>query len=329
MYFVHFESQNDTLLSLRIDILRTLAYFDIFSYPLKKEEIWQFLQQCCEMHDFNTALDELAADGIIFFADGFYGLQHNISLVQRRLKGNTLATAQLPRAQKIARFLSGFPYVRAVGISGSLSKNFADEKSDIDLFVITSANRLWIARTIMHLFKKLTFLAGKQNWFCMNYYVDEKGLQIKEKNIFTAIETATLLNLQGSESFREFFLANAWVNALFPNHVSNVDSIKEVQNHFVKRIIEKLFNNKAGDWLDNKLMNITGKRWNKKTTKQKLNTRGIIMGLDAAKHYAKPDPCNFQVKVLEQYEKKLQELMLKIVTSTKDPDEVNLSFLKK
>jgi predicted nucleotidyltransferase len=329
MYFVHFESQNATLKSLKQDILRAIAYFDIFSYPLKKEEIWQFLQQCCEKYDFAQALEQMVSDGMISYSQGFYSLSDCNSLVQRRLKGNAIAAAQMPGAKRIARFLSGFPYVRAVGISGSLSKDFADENSDIDFFVITASDRLWIGRTLMHLFKKLTFLAGKQHWFCMNYYVDEIGLQIKEKNIFTAIETATVLPFQGSEAFREFFLANSWVNALFPNHVSNLENSRQVSNNLLKRFVEKILNNRIGDWLDKSLMRLTCKRWKKKANTFKLNNRGIIMGLDAGRHYAKPDPNNFQVKVVEQYEKKMQELMLKILASVKEPNHIKVSFLKK
>ena len=84
-----------------------------------------------------------------------------------------------------------FPFVRGVFISGSLSKRCAAEKEDVDYFIVTSANRLWIARTIMHLYKKLTYLRGRQDRYCMNYFIDEEALEIKEKNIFTAVEMIT------------------------------------------------------------------------------------------------------------------------------------------
>src|SRR6266478_4413244 len=98
---------------------------------------------------------------------------------------------------KIGRFLSRFPYVTGVGISGSLSKMDAREKADFDFFIVTKANRLWIARTIMHLFKKLTFITGKQHLYCMNYYLDEKALQLRDQNIYTAVEAITLIPVSG------------------------------------------------------------------------------------------------------------------------------------
>src|SRR6202022_4223033 len=91
-------------------------------------------------------------------------------------------------------------------------------RSDIDFFIITKANRLWIARTLMHLFKKLTFLTGHQGWYCMNYYVDEEALQIEEKNIFTATELITLLPVCGNGTMEEFFRANNWASSYFPNY---------------------------------------------------------------------------------------------------------------
>src|SRR2546430_6574247 len=98
--------------------------------------------------------------------------------------------------------------------------------TDIDFFIITSANRLWIARTCMHLFKKLTFLTGRQHWYCMNYYIDEEALNIEEHNIFTATELITLLPVCGNGTMQRFFQMNSWVSVYFPNNVLEKNSNK-------------------------------------------------------------------------------------------------------
>jgi predicted nucleotidyltransferase len=140
----------------------------------------------------------------------------------------------------LAQLLIKFPYVRGIGISGSLSKNFADENSDIDLFIITKKNRLWIARTLMHLFKKLTFLVNKQHYYCMNYYIDEQQLEIVEKNIYTAIEVVTLIPLQGDGAFASFYSANAWTKDYLPNKVMRISSAKPSKRHLLKSCVEFL-----------------------------------------------------------------------------------------
>jgi predicted nucleotidyltransferase len=262
----------------------------------------------CSQEEFNYSLHELTTANWIYKFDEFYLLQDNFALISRRRKGNTRARQMIKTAEKLAGFLSAFPFVRGVAVSGSLSKNFADENSDIDFFIITAPNRLWLARSFMHAFKKLTFLFKKQDWFCMNYYIDEEMLNIREKNVFTATEVATLLPLRGINTFRLFFDKNKWSREFLPNHVLKISYVEESKNNFFKRSVEFIFNNPLGNLLDKGLMKITRSRWQKKSRNKKLNRRGIVMGMDAGKHYAKPDPEHFQKKIMEVYEKNLYHL---------------------
>jgi len=200
------------------NILKTLGYFDLFHYPLTLEELRAFHPEQFTDADFNAAMQQLKDRKKIFAVGPFYALHNDPGLAQRRIKGNRLAEQHLKRAQRIARLLSAFPFVRSVAVSGSLSKNFATEETDIDFFIITQKNRLWVARTCMHLYKKLTFLTGRQHWFCMNYYVDEAALQIPERNLFTAMEIITLKPMQGRSAFDHFLSANNWIQQYFPSH---------------------------------------------------------------------------------------------------------------
>ena len=253
-------------------------------------------------------MQDLTSENWIYKFDEFYMLQENASLVSRRRSGNIKARQLLKTAEKIAGFLSLFPFVRGVAISGSLSKNFADESSDIDFFIITAKNRLWLARTFMHIFKKFTFLFKKEDWFCMNYYIDEAFPEIREKNIFTATEVATLLPLRGIEVFKQFFEKNKWSREFLPNHVLRISYVEEVKSNLIKKAIEILFSHPLGNVTDSWLMNLTRSRWLVKTKKRKLNRRGIIMGMDVSKNYAKPDPLQFQKKLIHQYENNLVKL---------------------
>src|SRR5215831_9645836 len=197
-------------------ILKTLVYFDIFDYPLSEKEIKNYLEYDIGNEVFSSAILQLSLDKIIFRVGEFYSLQNNRQRVEERLQGNLRAQPLLTKAANIGALLYKFPYVRAVAVSGSLSKNYADKKADIDFFIITKANRLWIARTILHLFKKLTFLVGKENFFCMNYFVDEEALTISEKNIYTAVEIVTLLPMAGTFTLNKFFDKNQWTKKWLP-----------------------------------------------------------------------------------------------------------------
>lgn len=294
---------------IKKNILATLAYFDLFNYPLTSDEMLLYLPVKCEQAEFEQAVMLLVIDRLIYRFDKFYTLKNDYFLIERRIRGNVKAEEMISMAKKVSGLLIRFPYVRGIAISGSLSKNFADEDSDIDFFIITAKNRLWIARTLMHCFKKFTFLVNRQDYFCMNYYIDEQDLQIHEKNIYTAIETATLIPLHGDTVFEQFYNANSWSRQYLPNKCLRLTTAKELKKLYLKRFVEMLFNNRLGNAIDNLMMKITEKRWLKKKQQKKLNTKGNVLCLDSGKHYAKPDPRNFQTNLIGKYQHKVSQLL--------------------
>jgi predicted nucleotidyltransferase len=300
---------NNNLSAVRENILETLAYFDMFNYPLTRAEIYLFLKKKYSSDFFDDALKCLLAGGAIFQFDRFYTLKKDHSISARRNAGNKKAGELIKIAKKVGNILIRFPYVRGIAISGSLSKNFADEHSDIDLFIITAKNRLWIARTLMHCFKKLTFLVNKEHYFCMNYYVDEQHLEIAEKNIYTAIEIGTLIPLEGDIVFERFYAANAWTMNFLPNKNMRMASAKAAKTRGLKWLFEQIFNILPGSAIDTLLMKITAARWLRKTLKHRLNSHGAVLAMATGKHFAKPDPGNFQANLLLRYEHKVSRLL--------------------
>lgn len=296
--------------TLRENILAALAYFDVFSYPLTREELYLFSGKKCTQTEVADALNYLLIGRQIYRFDKFYTLRNDQYVIERRIKGNEKAAELIATARKIGHWLIRFPYVRGIAISGSLSKNFADEEADIDFFVITAKNRLWIARTLMHGLKKLAFLINKQDYLCMNYFIDEQALQIPEKNIYTATEVVTLIPLEGDIAFERFFAANSWTRGYLPNNFMRLSVAKPERRLLFKRFMEWLFNNNVGNMIDDSLMRVTNQRWLKKTAQQKRNVKGIVMALQATKHAAKPEPEKYQQKLIGKYEDKLQHLLI-------------------
>ena len=69
-------------------VIETLAYFDIFQYPLTLEEIICFLP--CKVNELflQECLSELQKEKVFFTHNGFYSMQNNPSLGHRRKQGN-------------------------------------------------------------------------------------------------------------------------------------------------------------------------------------------------------------------------------------------------
>jgi hypothetical protein len=295
------------LVNIQKTILATLAYFNLFDYPLKKQEIIAFLPREYQQGEFVLALNELLHEQLVFHVGNFFSIRNEPSLGERRKKGNEKAASMMCVALKSAKIISLFPFVRGVAISGSLSKNFADEGADVDFFIITASNRLWIARTMLHVFKKITFLFGSQHLYCMNYFVDESQMIILEKNIYTAIETVTLLPLHGD--FYHFYEENSWTKEFLPNISSHPNHSKIISKNTLVKTFERILNNRLGKQLDDCLMKITAARWRKKTKRRKKNNKGNILAMHSGKHFSKPSPENFQKRLLLRYEKELQEIL--------------------
>jgi len=287
-------------------ILKALAYFDIFDYPLSEKDIKNFLGCYVSDEIFASALLQLLLDKIIFRVDQFYSLQNSRQRAEDRMQGNLRAQSLIAKATRIGAFLYKFPHVRAVAVSGSLSKNYADEKADIDFFIITKANRLWIARTILHLFKKFTFLVGKENFFCMNYFIDEEALVIPEKNIYTAVEIVTLLPIAGTFTLNKFFEKNQWTKNWLPCYEYKRNLKTAEKGSGFKKFTEWFFNSTAGEKLDSFLYKWTTRRWKKKEQQGRKNSKGRVMNLVTGQHFSKSNPETFQEKILTRYNNKIE-----------------------
>jgi hypothetical protein len=297
---------------LRSSILKVLAYFDLFDYPVTADEILFFLDKEVSSTELKAELDVLTHKGLLFPDGSFYALRNDPNLAIRRIRGNHHADELLKIAARISRQLYLFPYVRGIGISGSLSKRFADEQADIDYFIITRRNRLWIARTLMHLFKKMNYLRKRENWYCMNYYVDEEALEIKEKNIFTATEMITLVPASGNGGLVKFFDANEWTAHYFPHYkFRQKEAPGPLPSSILKTTLEKMLDNRWGDQLDDFLQRWTSRRWQKKEKRGDRNKKGNRMSLQNEKHFSRPNPENFQQRVLGRYATRLRELETK------------------
>ena len=297
---------------LEYSILRVLAYFDVFHYPLLINEINYFSDQHLPPEALPPVLDQLTAAGIIYNFDGFYTLHNDAGLIHKRIAENKRAAKLLPKARMVSNLLYYFPFVRVIGISGSLSKNVADPDADFDYFIITQAGRLWITRTLLILLRRCSILVGRQDWFCMNYFIDESCLQIPEQNIYTATEILTLILTKNNPTSHSFLEANNWVNRYFPNYLHKKAALLESGfTNPVKKALEAMLNLAFFNQVDNWLMQLTMSRLTKKKRAGKLVTpkgKELLLPL-SDKHYCKHNPEYLQADVLKAHAEKLDILL--------------------
>src|SRR5215831_12946745 len=95
-------------------ILKVIAYFDIFNYPVTVQEIMHFMDKPCSPEKLHRALDELSKNEIIFKIKDYYSLHNEQVFAVKRITANKAATKQLKIAKKIAAFLIRVPFIRGV-----------------------------------------------------------------------------------------------------------------------------------------------------------------------------------------------------------------------
>lgn len=286
-------------------ILLPLLYFEIFSYPLTKEEILGFCSgKEVDASNLLVALDTLVSKGCLFKIENFYLTQNQPEWVSTRKENNERAKQYIEKAKFMTKIIRRFPFVRGVLVSGSLSKNVMPKDGDIDYFIITQPNRLWISRSFLVIFKKL-FLFNSHKYFCVNYFVDENNLEIEEQNRFTATEVATLLPLYSRHHYNLFAAANSWITQYYPHYPKRaVDKIKPQKSSIIQRILELPLRQSLGDRLDNWFMGKTITYWAKKFNA--MDPESFAIALKSRKHVSKHHPQNFQIKVEAAYLEKIR-----------------------
>lgn len=213
-------------------ILKTLAYSDIFNYPLTEDEIWSFLINN-KIIDKNLIGNYLSShvkykNSKTVFNKGFYCFKKNKNIVNGRIKREKESNKKLIIAKKIISILSFIPTIQLIGISGALSMNNCDKDDDIDLFVITNKNSLWITRFFLLLI--LQFLNKRRKRFdnktkdkiCLNLLIDESRIAFKKErhDLYTAHEIVQMIPIfEKNNMYEKFIKSNIWVKKFLANSI--------------------------------------------------------------------------------------------------------------
>lgn len=206
--------------SLAKSVYRTLVFFDAEDLSLTLLEIRAYLVAGKEpLPDVSlSALEQVLSrelSGQTHSAGGLYFLAGRRKLTELREARYRISLKRLRKCQKYLRFLRFVPYLRAVAISGSLALLNSEEDSDIDLFLITKKNRIWITRLLVSAYFQILGLRRYQmriaGRFCLNHYVCEGALISQDRNLYTAVEYASLLPVLGHDRLKKFWQDNDWL----------------------------------------------------------------------------------------------------------------------
>lgn len=217
------------MLPLHRMILETVAYYDVFDYPLTEFEVWKLLlasdgggesMKPVSLREVREMLGGSFLGKRLGRARGFvflYGRDHLVALRMRRQK---YADREIRAARRVARVFSFLPFVRMAGITGSLAMKNAERGSDWDFFVVLRAGHIWTGRMIATIVLHLLGLRRHGRYVsrraCLNFWVTDRSLEIPLQDIFSSGEYAFLIPLFDDGVFVEFQEANRWMRRFRP-----------------------------------------------------------------------------------------------------------------
>jgi hypothetical protein len=253
-----------TRAALQRAIVQTVAYADVFDYPLTADEIHRYLIDVPASRGSvrgvlsNDLPQNLARTG------RYFSLPGREAAVDTRKLRMANAVDYWRRAVHYGRRMSHLPFVRMVAVTGALAMdNNAD--GDIDYLVVTEPGRLWLCRALIVGLVRVAALKGTE--LCPNYFLSERALVLEERNLFTAHEMTQMVPLAGMATYQQLRDLNRWSDAFLPNASAAPKRISPVEpgRKRTRNLLEHTLRSRVCSPLE---------RWEMSRKVRKLGTRG-------------------------------------------------------
>lgn len=217
-------------------IIDTVRYFDLFDMPLTATQMWRSLivdphgksgvrwggHRRYSLREIQTCLaDAKYLRAHLGRKHGFFFLPGREGLVAERLTRHMLAQDKWHIMCRLSGYLAAVPFVRALAASGSFALDHTKPSSDLDVFVVARAGRIWTARLLLLL---MTQLLGRRRKYwnvqapdkvCLNHYVTDDHLALPAimANLYTAVQYTLHTPIFGVHVLQHFRQANAgWMH---------------------------------------------------------------------------------------------------------------------
>jgi hypothetical protein len=239
---------------LETAVWRTIAYSDVFDYPLRLPEIHHFLES---VPADLAAVERVLANGRLrphhlSHRPPYYMLPGREAIGQTRQRREAFSQTLWPAAARYGRLIASLPFVRMVAVTGSLAVNNVDERlgSDIDYLIVTGNGRVWLSRAFIVAVVRLAARRGYE--LCPNYILAASALAFPDQNLYTAHELLQMVPLYGLETYRQIRQVNTWVTQFMPNAARAPLNRPDLPAPYaaIQRLLELPLTTPAGGWLD-------------------------------------------------------------------------------
>ena len=262
---------------LKKAIIDVIAFFDLFNCPLTVFEIWKYLNLKQEtIYSISKILDSNELNNIISQKNGFYFLVGKEKIVKLRINEYNLSCEKFKIGLKAAQKLRYINGVKMVAICNNI---FYKKESDIDFFIITSPNRIWLTRLlvtlIIHFYGLRRYDKKIADKICLSFYISENKMNLKDitlksdpyfyiwlANLYplyiSSQSSAERLRRERFDCYKIFLMENSWIKKYLPNIFNKKTSyLRSVSDNIFSIMLKKInnlwFSGMMGNFLEKKV----------------------------------------------------------------------------
>ncbi len=211
------KSCNITDHSIQQEILEALAYSAVFEAPIEKKKLYQGLGTKVDYATFSKQLNHLKsrAPSLVEQEGYFYSLQPWARDGKEYVTEKYRNRQFLLKYRDVLRRIDRLPFIQGLYFSGGSVHGSQLEQRDLDLFIVTQSNRIWLVYAMLKVISK--FLMHK-SVLCFNYLVDSEALRIRyQQDYFTAHQLLYLQPALPDKEYPDLQAHNRWIRTYFPN----------------------------------------------------------------------------------------------------------------
>ncbi len=202
-------------------LLATVIYADLFDFALDERELARDLVFAeADPREMTAALHRNLLTGRLITDGTYVTLPERADLTEQRRQSLHRAAKLWPRARHFGGILATIPFVRMVGVTGSLAADNPRAAADVDYVLIAAVNRLWLARAGAIAIVRVARQLGTS--LCPNYVLATTALQLDRRDLYTAHELLQLVPLSGPKIYRAFLDANCWASRFLPHRARSL-----------------------------------------------------------------------------------------------------------
>lgn len=204
-------------------VFNTIKLANYFESAFSIDQVYQYLPSQLEDKEFKYIINQLENENEIKIKDDLVFQKSSTTNYYLKKKWSR---SIFKKNKKYISIISKIPWIKFIGLTGANSFESCKQNDDVDMFVVTQKNKLWLTYLFIVVISKLL---GKRNILCVNYLVDDENLTIRHKSYYNAVQILQMKSIFNPEFRDQLIYANKWIFDFLPNAVYE----KSVNNFYL------------------------------------------------------------------------------------------------